>query len=218
MRTTLDLSGLKDQLRDQFETLWTRIQESSVYLNLKEQYDALPQLGQRALAVGAALLALGLILLLPYSYIQSAQEAEAEFNETRALLRDLLHIARDAQLPPPLPPGTSSAQLQSQVQSTLGPFTLLPEQMGPIQALGPSPAGSLVAKRIEQAGVSVQLNKLNLRQILDIGSALQRINPGVRLMGLEIQNNREDNRYYDVQFQLVNFSLPGALPSSDEES
>jgi len=214
----LDLSGLKDQLRDQFETLWTRVQESSAYLNLKEQYDALPQAAQKALTVGAGLLGIGILLLLPYSYIQSAQEAETEFNETRALLRDLLHIARDAQLPPPLPPGASPAELQSQVQSALGPFTLLPEQMGPIQILGPSPAGGLVAKRIEQAGVSVQLNKLNLRQILDIGSALQRLNPGVRMMGLEIQNNREDNRYYDVQFQLVNFSLPGAPPSGDEES
>lgn len=211
----MNLEDLKDQLKEQAAQLWGELQESSAYNSLREQYENMPSSGQKLLQIGGVLLAIFMLLLIPLSYFDSAATKLADFEENRSLVRDMLRASRDAQQEPPLPPGLTAMQLQSQVDNALRAFNLLNEQRGGVTPLGPNPAEGLVPASIEQQGLRISLKKLNLRQLVDIGYRLQSIHPGVRMTSLEVQANTEDNHYFDVLFSLVSLSLP--QPSPPEE-
>lgn len=211
----MNLDDIKDQLRERATTVWVQIQETSLYNNLKEKYETLPTTAQKAIAYAAGVLTALIVLSIPYSYISSSGAAIEEFDENRSLLRELLRVGRAAKEPPPLPPGMTVPDLQSRVQGLLQEFTLLPEQLGGFQPLPGRPAGSLAPSIVEQAGIGVLLKKLNLTQVVDIGYRLQTISPGVKLMGLEMNANSDDNHYYDVTYRVVSFSLPSLQDEPD---
>lgn len=214
----MNADDLKDQLREQFSSLWGRIQESSVYNNIKEQFEALPQAAQRAISIGAGVIVALFIVYIPFSYILAANDSIEEFNENRGLIRELLRVARFGDQAPPLPPQLSITDLQNQAQMILTELKLVPEQMGPITPLEDRPAKNLTAAMIQQAGISVSINKINLSQILDIGYRFQNINLGTKITGLEIVAHAEDNHYYNVTYKLVNFSLPQNSNSIPQDS
>lgn len=206
----MGLDDIKDQLRDQANALWGRIQESSAFNSLKEQYETWPTVVQRSLTFVAGFLAVLVVLSIPYSYIDSASLAVDEFTEYRTLLRDLLRVGRASKEVPALPPGMSSGELASQTQGMLGEFMLVADQIGGVTPLPDRPAPSLAPPVIQQAGVAVTLKKLNLYQVIDIGYRLQNMSSGIKLTGLDMTANAEDNHYYDVTYRVVNFSLPAA--------
>ena len=212
----MNLDDIKDQLRDQFNALWGRVQESTTYNSLKEKYDALPAMAQKGIAFGSGFVAVLLVLSIPFSYISAANTSIEEFNEYRVLLRDLLRIGRSAKEAPPLPPGLSPADLQSQAQTLTSELGLLPDQVSGMAPLKENPSPTLASPVIQQGGMSLSLKKLNLNQILDIGFRLQSISSGTKLAGVEILANSEDNHYYDVIYKVVNFSLP-VQPDSDKK-
>ncbi len=220
----MGLEDIRDQLRDQAIALWGRVLESSAFNSLKEQYHTWPAIVQKAAAFAGGFVVVLVILSVPYSYIDSASVAVEEFSEYRTLLRDLLRIGRAAKDPPPLPPGQTAAELTGQVQGVLGEFQLVPEQVAGVSPLEERPAASLAPPVIRQEGVAVNLKKLNLYQILDIGFRLQSMSPGIKLTGLDIAANSDDNHYFDVMYKIVSFSLPFAAeepekpPAKEEKS
>lgn len=211
------LEAIKDQIRDQVIALWGRVQESSLYNSLMEQYQAWPTSVQRLVAFGSGFLVVLMVLSIPYSRIDSASVSVAEFTEYRTLLRDLLRIGRAAKEPPPLPPGFTALDLQTQIQNLTGELALVPEQLVGVLPLDERPAGSLAPPAVQQQGVSASFKKLNLSQVLDIGFRLQMISPGTKLTGLNLIANSEDNHYYDVTYKVVSFSLP-QLASDEGEA
>lgn len=204
----MGLDDIKDQLRDQANALWGRIQESSSFNSIKEQYEAWPLMLQRTAAFAAGVMIVLVVLSIPYSFIESASVAVDEFTEHRLLLRDLLRVGRASKDAPPLPVGLSGDELTAQVQGMLGEFMLLTDQIGGVNALDKNPAQSLAPPVIQQAGVAVTLKKLNLYQVIDIGFRLQNMSQGIKLTGLDMVANSDDNHYYDVTYRVVSFSLP----------
>ena len=63
----MDFSSLKEQLKDQFKELWDRIQESSLYIELKEKFELLPSRIQKVIVVGASLVLALFLFSFPYS-------------------------------------------------------------------------------------------------------------------------------------------------------
>lgn len=211
----MNLDDLRDKVRENVSALWGRIQESTLFNNLKEQYETWPASVQKTVLISASVLGMLILLSIPYSYIDSASTAIEEYNENRLLIRDLLRVGRAAKDPPPLPPGLSQGDLQAQVQPLLNEFSLTPEQLTPVRPLNERPAAPLAPTVIHQEGVAVQLRKLNLHQILDIGRRMSTLSRGVKITGLEVIANAEDNHYFDVIYKLVSFSLPQATIESE---
>lgn len=214
----MNLDDLKDQLKDQSLALIGRIQETSLFNTAKEKFLNLPSSAQQAIMIGAGILTTLFIFSIPFSYINSADVALEEFSETRAQLRDLLKVSRASKDPAPLPPGMSTADLEQRAKSTLANFNLIPEQIVKVTPLGERPAGSMAPPIIDQAGVAIHLKKINLAQAVDIGHALQGLSTGIKLTGLDLAANSEDNHYYDAVFMIVNFSLPVAAEEPEGPS
>lgn len=203
----MNFESLKEKLRDQFTELWGRIQETSLFQNAREKFEALNTRMQKIIIASIAMLGVLFLFSFPYSNITSSQGNLEVFEENRSLIRRLLKAAKTLKEPSPLPPEMPGEVLTSEVNRALDEFHLVGEQMGGVQPLNEK-ATTLVPDGVKQVAVMLQLKKLNLKQIVEISHRLQSLSIGVRLMGLDIRENAASSHYFDVNYKLVNFSVP----------
>ncbi len=203
--------GLKDQLKDKWSELSAEVQDSPLFNTLKEKYQELPPLGQKGVFYGSIFLLLFLFFSLPQSlFFDPASSLLEEFDTNRKLSQGLLRAGRTGQTASAVPPGPSFEELRPQVSGLIQNMGLLPEQIGETSSLAENPAGNLLPAVLRQVGLQVQLKKLNLKQIVDIGYRLQGLHPSVKLMGLDISTAPSETHYYNVSFKLVSFIPPSA--------
>lgn len=200
------MNALLEKLRDQARDLWTRIQETSIYMSLREKYESLSIRVQKAIILTGSLLAVLFLLSFPYAYISSSQSSLSSFEENRELIRGLLKASSSLKEPSPLPPEMSSDDLSSMINRSLEEFHLVPEQMGGVQAVGEK-LTNLVPDQVKQTGVSLTLKKLNLKQIVEISHRLQTLNPGTKVIGMDVTANAASH-YFDVVYKIASFSIP----------
>ena len=208
-------SDVKDRIRESFAAGLTRIQESPAWHQLMERYQGLSQTGQRiALAVTGVLLAL-LMFLLPWTFFSSSQDRVADFEDKKKMIRDMFRYSHEASTLPRAPEALGPARLRSIVQTALSGVrpTLLPEQTAAIEDIDNAAAKSeALPKALTQKGVVVPLTRLNLDQVVTIGTKLKELVPTVKLVGLRVQANQPDPHYFDASFKLVAFELPAEAP------
>lgn len=215
----MNLDDIKEQLRDQLNTVWSRIQESSAYNTLREKYEALPVPQQKALGIGGLVFAVLFLLWFPYSYISSSSDLMLEFSEKRALIRELLRVSRQSQAQAPIPQGPSLDSLQQAVDNIFNTANLMPEQRGQVMSVSPQGGLAIIPPSVTQQAFSVDVKKLNLKQIVDIGFELSRTFSAMKLMDLDIQpaSGAPAPGYFDVIYKLVSYNFPH-MGSSDEDS
>ncbi len=202
------LDDIKEQFRERFSVIWDRVQESSIYNNLLERYQSLPPSAQRGMI---ATVAIGLVLFLlsiPYSFLDSAGQHMTEFEERRSLIRELLRTSRVGQGQHPLRSGPAISALKNQLDGIFKAALLVPDQIGTAQESDISETQNIVPKGISQVGISVNLKKLNIRQVTDIGFELSKMHPSVKLFSVDIAANKEMKNYYDVVYKIISFSFP----------
>jgi hypothetical protein len=207
----MGLAEIKDQLVDNIRSRWGDFQETEIYNNLKERYENLPSVGQKAVVWGSLGLLILCILMIPYSWISSSSTNLGYFLEDKAMLSDLMRVSRDLQNAPKVPTVISPGQLKSQIQEITTQMKLIPEQQidGILEKVFPrDKKGGLIGPVFEQKGVELNLKKLNLKQIVDVSHKLQEIGRGSKVMAMDMVANKEDNHYYDATFHVIAFSLP----------
>lgn len=206
----MTLDDLKDQLREQWTELRGKIEESPAFNTLRERYETLTPSAQLGVKAGAAIFAIMVVVYFPYSYFSSSSDSVALFEEKRSLIRKLLRASRTANDGGSVDNPPASAQLIENVRSQLQGFSLLPEQIGDISSIDNTALGGRYApKEIEQEGIGVNLKKLNIKQVIEIGHSLQTaLGQGVRLVGMDVRAASPDPHYFDVVFKLARFSLP----------
>lgn len=206
------LDDLKEQLKERGSALWERINESTIYNNIRERYEAWPPALQKGLIVTGIFLIVAMVFSLPFNYLESASDRMTEFEERRSLIRELLKAGRVNRSLMPISSGPSPEVLRSQIDGIIRSANLIPDQIGPIQEADANEAEALVPKTVGISAVVVSLKKLNLRQVVDIGYELNRMHSAVKLLGLEVSAANLKN-YYDAQFKVVSFSFPGVKSS-----
>ena len=203
----MNLDDLKDQTKEQFEQASRKVQDSSLYIALKEKYDILSPTVQKVVLALGGLTLLFIVLLIPLSFLMSASDSVDQFTSTRKLTRDFIKTQRELKQGPSIPPSTGVSFLQRRVQSILEDNRLLEDQ---ILNVAPSAAKSsdLTPKGIESKALIVELSKINLRQIVDIGYRLQTMSPSAKLTHMQVNANPEDDHYYDVNYEVTAYKVP----------
>lgn len=204
---------LKDKFVEQLKAVGARIEESAAWNQLMERYQGLSQTAQRASLAAVGVIFALLFFLLPWSFFSSSQDHVAEFEDKKKMIRDMFRYSHLASSIPRGPEPVSQAQLRSLVQGTLGSVrpTLLPEQTQGIEdfdnqmVAGKSDA---LPKALTQKGIVIKLSRLNLDQVITIGTKFKEIRPTVKIVGLKVQANQPDPHYFDVSYKLVAFDLP----------
>lgn len=208
---------LKDRFSEQAQSYWSRIQESSIYIQLHEKYADLNPTSQKIVIVVSSVLLAFFTLMIPWSYISSSQQSVLDFEANKIILRDLHRVSRaSAELegaPPQVDPNSLATRAQSQL-STMALQTEQIEKVVPVDnALG-GPGIPGVPKAVQQKGIEVTLRKLNLRQVIEIGYQLLTLQPGLKMTGLTVTASSPDPHYFDAVYRVISFSLP-APPAAD---
>lgn len=202
----MDLSSLKDQIKDEAKALLEKIQDSSLYIELKEKFDLLPSRIQKLVIVGASLLAGLFLFSFPYGNLSGSWDYETYFEENRELIRDLLRASTTLKETSPLPVNASAAAVESRVRQVLDELRLTPEQIGNVQII-PGANSKLASRAVNQEAISIQLQNLNLRQIADLSYRLQNLGAGIQPISLQIERSQGQTHYYNVIYRVFQFSL-----------
>ncbi len=199
-----------ENIIDQFKSLGTRIgqqvQESSTYTQLQERYQSMEPRGQKLTWIAGLGVLLFVLFFYPLSLYFSSQESMQTYEEKRALMRDLFRTYRESsgQASVAMPPPTDT--LRAAINSIITSASLLPEQN--VGMINSSVEGKLIPAALVSSVLEVKFAKLNIKQIVDIGSSIVGISESVKMKDLIISAHPQDTRYFDVTFKLYSLNVP----------
>lgn len=202
----MNFDDIKDRIKTEFQNLWTRIQESSTFIQLQDRFENLSPSGQKIALLTSAIAVVLILLSIPWSSFNSSQDKLADFDSKRNLIHDLFKVAKEssgsAQIPSPL----NESSIRSRVQSELSAARLLPEQVTGIDAVVEQ--SNMIPSQWLETVLKVRLSKLNLRQIVDLGYQLSNLSVNVKMKDFAMQANPTDQRYFDVIYKLAVLKVP----------
>lgn len=213
----MDFESLKEQLLDNIALYRNRIEDSEIYINLKERYENLAPNVQNVIKYGSLVLACYFLYSIPSSFVTSASEKMGYFEENRQLTRELIRagrIEKTVKVPPPAPSATA---LNTRVENILTAEQVLPEQKMSIKPKNNVASKALVPKSIKQEGLKTSVKQLNLRQLVRVGESLNQIDSS-KLMNLAIQADAKDPHYFTADFEVAAFSVPQAQAPAEKDN
>jgi hypothetical protein len=213
----LALEELRDQLSEQVTEALAKIQETSAYNSLRERYESQTPTVQKVIVAALCLGALFVLMTFPWSYLSSSSDSLAQFETNRELIQGLLHASRSAKEPSPLPPPIGPDQLRASVERTLHENGLVPDQIGNMQAIPESAIKEMAPAGVVATGLAVQIKKVNLNQILELGNLMHNLGPGIKLTGMDVVQSSGQTHYYDLIVSVVHFGIP-SFGDSDSDS
>lgn len=206
--------GLAENLKSSLSGIKDRIVDSSLYQKIHEKYQNLnPQQQRLSLILTVSILIL-VVVYFPMEHYLGSSQLTSEFEEKRALTKALIKSHREVNHLPDLPTPQSSDNVKSIVESQLKEMNLVPEQIKFVNIT--SGSSKIIPLNKIQYGIEVGVAKLNLKQIVNLGSKLQAIHPAVKLKDLILTANREDARYQDGTFKLIALNIPKYTPPPPE--
>ncbi len=211
----MTLDDLKERLATEAKNSWDKFQESSVYNNIRDRYENLTPPMQKLAVAGSIILVSAIILSFPYSAFNVASENVNQFEDKRGLLRDMLKVSREASEMPSISEPPTIEALKSLVQTQINNANLIPEQIKSIEAT--TADSKLIPGNLSSGALIVNLSKLNLRQIIDLGYQLQAINTSVKMQDIQIAANAQEPHYFDVVYKMVSLAVPSSAPAEADE-
>ncbi len=209
------MTEVTEKFKALFQRISNSVQESESYSKMQDRYQSLNATGQKALLAGAIVLVLFLLLFYPLSQLSQSQALITTFEEKRALIRDLFRTYRESS-------GSSSVivppqfeSLKASIETILSGANLVPEQR--VGTLETSVEGRLIPQSLVSHVLEIKLAKLNLKQIVDIGTSIAGISESVKMKDLIIAAHARDTRYFDVTYKLYSLNVPEAAPEPPPE-
>lgn len=201
------LQNLKENLSNQFKDLVSKIQESPAFQQLKEKYDDLPSSQQKLVVVLTAGLVVFFVFSIPYDNWSRSSESLTQFESERDLINRLHLIMKESSEGVVYTPAPPVGQIKADLELRLQQFQLVPEQIGTLQ-VDMSSSASVIPLARQEGAIKVPLKKLNLRQLVDIVSELQKLHMGVKLVNFKVDSNLSDPRYLDALLDFVVIKIP----------
>jgi hypothetical protein len=215
----MKLLDLVERVKELALELKGRIEETAIYQTLKERFETLsPRTQQTAIWSTIGVFSL-MVVSCPYGYYSTSNEDIKRFDDIRKTMRALLSAAQVANQLSGVTPDLEINVAQSRMQSEVQNLGLQPEQIGSVSIGGAIEVGELLAPTsIIQNGLFVELKKLNLRQVVEVGHRLQSLQGTLKLAGLDMKTSSDNDHYFDVTYRLINFSLGGSAPSNTKSA
>ena len=206
---------LKEKLKSIAQQLGEKIQETEGYNQLQDRYQSLNANSQRLVWIIGSFLILALVLFYPLGQISNSQSLITSFEEKRTLIHDLFKTYRESSGNSGVPVPPQFESLKASVETIINGANLIPEQrVGTIQSVV---EGRLIPQSLVSHVLDVKLAKLNLKQIVDIGTALSGISESVKMKDLVISAHAADTRYFDVSYKLYSLNVPEVIPEPPQE-
>ncbi len=197
----------KENMSNRLEQIGDRITNSSLFIMLNERYENFNSFQQRLIKIIGFLLVVGTGLYFPQDYFFTSFESEHQFEAKRKLIKNIIKSEREVTSLPDIPRPLPAESVKSNIESQLKEMNFLPEQIK-LVSINNQPTSSLIPSNKIQYGIDVTINKINVKQLTNLGSKLQIIHPAVKLKDLIITLNKEDSRYLNAEIKLVALNIP----------
>lgn len=198
---------LKEQVMSALRPVLEKIEETPAYGQMKDRFDGLSPQAQKGVIAGGIVVAFLIVLSIPFGWYSDSQLMVEEFDSRRQTLRELFKVSRELGDIPNIPSPPPVESLRMDLENRLRSFDVLPEQIAGITATGSSTSRLIPAER-SSGGITATLRKLNLDQIVGIGTVMSNLGASVKLTGLRIEANSEEAGYFDVTYKLTALRVP----------
>ncbi|MCB0371119.1 MAG: hypothetical protein KDD45_17295 [Bdellovibrionales bacterium] len=206
--------GLFENFKTSSISLKDKVMESPTAQNIQDRYQNLNPSQQKLVLFLLNTIAVCTILYFPIDHYLSSNEFTQSYEEKRSLTKDLIRSHRTVNHLPDIPIAQDANTSKSIIENQLKEMNLLPEQIKYVNIT--SGSSKIIPLNKIQYGVEIGLNKINIKQITNIGSKLQSIHPSLKLKDMLVTSNREDGRYQDVVFKLIALNIPKYAPPIPE--
>ncbi len=204
----MNFSDLKEKILESLQQLLARVQENSLYIQLMERYRNFNPAVQKLLIAGGIFFLGFAIYLIPDSFVSSSKTYEESFQVNRRLIRDLFRTARNPVIRTDQFKGLSFDEMRSLIDAQITSTQIIESQKGAYVPVNKPLPSKMVPGAIQQEGLSFELKKLNLTQIVQLSQKLSAMHPNTKLAGVDIQADKEDPHYFQVKFTMSSLSLP----------
>lgn len=209
------IEDFKEKFKSTAQRLGERIQETEWYNQLQDRYQSLSSSSQRLVWIAGSFLILALVLFYPLGQISDSQSLITSFEEKRTLIHDLFKTYRESSGNSGVAAPPQFESLKANVEAIINGANLIPEQrVGTIETVV---EGRLIPQNLVSHVLDIKLAKLNLKQIVDIGTALSGISESVKMKDLVISAHAADTRYFDVSYKLYSLNVPEVIPEPPPE-
>jgi len=198
------LSKLKETLSQQYQATLER----PWAISLREKYENLTPRAQKAFKVATTLLLALFFLYMPLSYFMDSFDQMSQFEEKRSTIKELLKVSRELQTAPMVPFAPTSGMLRAQLSTKLRETGITDDQVKKTEEINSTKG------KVKEDGLSVTIEKITVKQMLDLSFALESSSSATKLSQMEIRARDDDPHYYNVVFKVVGYSpQTAALPS-----
>lgn len=197
---------LKEQVLNALRPVLEKIEETPAYGQLKDRFDGLSTNAQKGVIAGGIVLAFVIVLSIPFGWYSDTQFTVEEFDSRRQTLRDLFKVTRELGDVPNIPAPPAVESLRMDLENRLRGFDVLPEQIAGINVSSTSTSRLIPAER-SSGGITATLRKLNLDQIVGIGTVMSNLGTSVKLTGMRVEASDEAG-YFDVTYKLTALRVP----------
>lgn len=209
------IEEIKDQFKSSLLRMGTSLQETEWYNKIQDRYQSLNASSQRLLWFIIGFLALTLMLFYPLTKISESQNLIGIFEEKRSLIHDLFRAYRESSSQGNIPVPPQFEALKTSIEAILNAANLIPEQR--IGTIETTVEGRLIPQSLVSHVLEIKLAKLNLKQIVDIGTAISGISESIKMKDLSIAAHAQDTRYFDVTYKLYSLNVPEVAPEPPPE-
>ncbi|MCB9026853.1 MAG: hypothetical protein H6625_11080 [Bdellovibrionaceae bacterium] len=213
----MNLDDLKDQLLEQWERLRNRILDDPTFNSIRERFETLPSTSQKAIIASFLLLFILIVIYIPFGYFQSAKVYQEKYTSYRSTIRELLRVGKADNSRALYTQKGNLELLKSRLSSSLNNFNLMGDQIVGVE-LSSETKSSLARPPVQEEVFILKLKKLNLDQILQIGSDLVKNFNDLKMTGLNIAADKEKAGYFNTEYRLSKFYLPDSEANDGEDN
>lgn len=204
----MGIEEVKEQLKEKWDELVIKVSESEAFIQLSERYSNLSPVVQKVIVFSVIFFAGYVVYSIPAGFISAAGEKEANFVQSRTLIRGLVRSARNPTISPDQFNGQEFEEMRSRIDEVAKNNQVLDTQKGvAANAIKPLPS-DVVPSQIKQNGITYEFKKLTLRQAVAMSQQMSSLHANTKLAGVMIEADREDPHYFTVKYTLSSLALP----------
>ena len=187
---------LKKQLKQFWENLQNKLNESHLFNLLKERYESLNTIQQKTLKyiTGTALLLL--ILVMPLFYLISSLSYWNEFKVKYQLSQRLLNLRTN---PTAFHSTRSSASIKQAMEKLIKKYRTEGYSLK-------NKKGGNRKSQIKTEVFEIKVDHLNIKQVIQLGTDLS-VLPSVRLESLQIKESTQYANHYDTTYEAHHYFM-----------
>ncbi len=207
-----------DQLKEIFQGLAERIQESSLYSSLHERYLMLSPKMQKVLLIAIAIFAVFIVISPPLAKYHTSNENISDFKSRKDIAQKIIQFSKSGSSKLKTPKQITNYDLERTVKDfSKSPVINLNEGQATVRTRQSS-KGLLGA---DQNSFTLVGTELNAEQSLNLAYSLKRYNASLIVTKLTFFENLKRPGYFDTEIHLDNLytqPISSVLPKPDVSS